>query len=415
MNMQEIDITDSWSEISLGDVLKYEQPYKYAVNDSQFNAKSGTPVLTAGKSFILGYTNETSGIYLDLPVIIFDDFTTDCKYVDFPFKVKSSAMKFLKEKNKNEVDLKFMFEILQSVKLKTTGGDHKRRWISEYSKIKVKIPKYKEQTRIAQILSTADKAIEQTEKLIAKYQRIKAGLMQDLLAKGIDEHGRIRSKATHRFVVKNGIEVPEEWEVVELKELGKVVTGSTPPVKDIENYGEEFFFITPADVVEKQYIDFTERNLTKKGFSLCRPIPANSICVVCIGSTIGKISMTKQLSTSNQQINSLIPYDFDIADFYYYSMKIHLETQLRKEAGLQAVPIVNKSSFSKMILPIPKEKEERRRIINYLNESQKIFETYRYNLNKLQSLKTALMQDLLSGRVRVKLPETEHEKEKQNA
>ena len=94
----------------LGDFLDYEQPTKYLVIDTEYNAHNQTPVLTAGKSFILGYTNEEFGIFKNLPVIIFDDFTTAIKFVDFPFKVKSSAMKMLKSKNVNvNVNLRFVF------------------------------------------------------------------------------------------------------------------------------------------------------------------------------------------------------------------------------------------------------------------------------------------------------------------
>ena len=81
--------TDDWEQRKLGEIFNYEQPTKYIVEDTNYNNKYKTPVLTAGKSFILGYTNELSGIYDNLPCIIFDDFTTESKFVDFPFKVKS--------------------------------------------------------------------------------------------------------------------------------------------------------------------------------------------------------------------------------------------------------------------------------------------------------------------------------------
>lgn len=262
-----------------------------------------------------------------------------------------------------------------------------------------------EQTQIALILSKADQGIEQTEKLIAKYQRIKTGLMQDLLTKGIDEKGNIRSEKTHRFKTENGLRVPAEWEVNELSAVGNIVTGSTPPVKDLHNYGEDYLFVTPADVTPNQFIVSSDRKLSKQGFSLCRKLPKNSICIVCIGSTIGKISMTNELCTTNQQINSIIPFQVELAEFYFYSLQIFLDLQLRREAGLQAVPIVNKSSFSKMIIPVPKEKDETLKILVHLNKIQSVFEKYQNNLHKLQSLKTGLMQDLLTGKVRVKIKE----------
>ena len=133
----------------------------------------------SGKSFILGYTNETNGVFKKYPVIIFDDFTTATKYVEFPFKVKSSAMKILKPKNDN-VSLRFIFEIMQQIDFPL--GDHKRHWIGEFQPLEIKVPKsLEEQNRIATILSDMDAEIETLEKKLAKYKQIKQGLMQVLL------------------------------------------------------------------------------------------------------------------------------------------------------------------------------------------------------------------------------------------
>ena len=102
-------LPNGWKEVKLGDVLDYEQPTKYIVKSTKYDDKFKTPVLTAGKSFLKGYTNETEGIREDLPVIIFDDFTTASQFVTFPFKVKSSAMKILTTKRK-DVNLKYMLQ-----------------------------------------------------------------------------------------------------------------------------------------------------------------------------------------------------------------------------------------------------------------------------------------------------------------
>ena len=100
--------------------------------------------MTAGKSFIIGYTDETEGIFNDLPVIIFDDFTTDSKYVDFPFKVKSSAMKILHVKE--GINIQYVCQFMSITRL--IGDTHKRYWISEYSKIVIPVPPREEQDRI---------------------------------------------------------------------------------------------------------------------------------------------------------------------------------------------------------------------------------------------------------------------------
>ena len=110
----------------IGDVLNYEQPQSYIVEDTEYLDK-GTPVLTANKAFVLGYTSETEGIYDKGDCIIFDDFTLDCKYVDFPFKVKSSAIKILTAENKEL--LRYTFEFLKYLDLST--DEHKRHYIAE--------------------------------------------------------------------------------------------------------------------------------------------------------------------------------------------------------------------------------------------------------------------------------------------
>ena len=110
----------------ISDVLSYEQPQPYIVENTEYTAE-GTPVLTANKAFVLGYTSETNGIYDKGDCIIFDDFTLDCKYVDFPYKIKSSAIKILTAKNK-EI-LRYTFEFLKYLDLST--DEHKRHYIAE--------------------------------------------------------------------------------------------------------------------------------------------------------------------------------------------------------------------------------------------------------------------------------------------
>ena len=138
------NVPPGWAVCTFEDILDYEQPQKYIVSSTEYSDAYKIPVLTAGKSFIIGKTNENFGICERLPVIIFDDFTTDSKYVDFPFKVKSSAMKILRVKgNINPVYISYLMSITRLV-----GETHKRYWISEYRKIKIMLPPIEEQNRI---------------------------------------------------------------------------------------------------------------------------------------------------------------------------------------------------------------------------------------------------------------------------
>ena len=170
----------SWKTVELGEIFNYIQPTAYLVKTTDYDDSYKTPVLTAGKTFILGYTNETEGVFTKVPVVIFDDFTTATKYVDFPFKVKSSAMKILTIKD--EFSIVFAYEAMQLIKF--TLGGHERHWISKYSCLTIDIPDIEEQTAIAEVLSAADREIDLLRQDIEQEKQKKKALMQ-LLLKGI--------------------------------------------------------------------------------------------------------------------------------------------------------------------------------------------------------------------------------------
>ncbi len=136
---------EDWIECTFEDLLDYEQPTKYIVKSTKYSDAHKTPVLTAGKSFIKGYTNETDGIFDILPTIIFDDFTTATQFVDFEFKVKSSAMKILVPTSKL-VNMKFVYNCIQVNQVR--NDTHKRYWISVYAKKKILLPSLAEQKAI---------------------------------------------------------------------------------------------------------------------------------------------------------------------------------------------------------------------------------------------------------------------------
>ena len=142
----------------LGEVADYEQPTAYLVKDTKYKEDYPTPVLTAGKTFILGYTNETKGIYeaSKHPTIIFDDFTTALRWVDFDFKAKSSAMKMITSKDENVCLLKYIYYWLCTVPSEVVVGDHKRQWISNYANKDFPLPPISEQQRIVEILDKFD-------------------------------------------------------------------------------------------------------------------------------------------------------------------------------------------------------------------------------------------------------------------
>ncbi len=157
--------------VKIGDLLEYEQPTKYLVDSTEYDDRHRTPVLTAGQSFILGYTNETAGIYKassQNPTIIFDDFTTNFHFVSFDFKVKSSAMKMLRPK-KDDVSFKYVYYSMLGIKY--TPAEHARQWISCYSNFEIPLPSLSEQQRIVDILDKFEGMVENVEKELLLRQK----------------------------------------------------------------------------------------------------------------------------------------------------------------------------------------------------------------------------------------------------
>lgn len=169
-----------YTEYELGELLPFEQPTAYIVKSTDYCDAYATPVLTAGKSFILGKTNETDGIFDQLPVIIFDDFTTATQFVNFKFKVKSSAMKIL-HINTDLVIPKYIFYRLQIIQF--DHSTHKRYWIQSYSKIKVLIPPLDEQfrivARIEKFFSELDKAVDTLKTTKEQLEVYRQAVMKD--------------------------------------------------------------------------------------------------------------------------------------------------------------------------------------------------------------------------------------------
>lgn len=206
----------NWTEYELGILLSYEQPTQYIVESTDYDDSYDTPVLTAGKSFILGYTNENYGIYKSLPVIIFDDFTTASQYVNFPFKVKSSAMKILTP-NKELVLPKFIYYRMQIIEF--DHSTHKRYWIQQYSKIRVSIPTIPEQERIVarieELFSELDNGVEtlrKTKQQLAVYrQAVLETAFRECASKENVQFGDILSKKPRNGYSPKGVDYQTKY------------------------------------------------------------------------------------------------------------------------------------------------------------------------------------------------------------
>jgi len=261
---------------------------------------------------------------------------------------------------------------------------------NELSELLIFLPSFSEQKKIAEILMIVDEAIEKTTEIIENEKEVKKGLMQTLLTRGI---GHKRYKRTEIG------EIPEEWEVGEISDFGEIMTGNTPATNLPQYYGDEYPFVSPSDLGNRRIIKRTEKYLSKEGFAVARAIPANSVLVVCIGSTIGKTGIAGTESATNQQINSVICKNSDYSFVYYYLTFI--TPKFKQLAGTQAVPILNKGNFSTVKVAIPPLLEQKR-IGGVLSSIDGAMEEESDHKEQLESLKKGLMQVLLAGKVRVR-------------
>lgn len=187
--------------------------------------------------------------------------------------------------------------------------------------------------------------------------------------------------------------IPRDWEVKSIRDFALVKTGNTPPTNDKTNYGDEFFFVSPADLGKGKYILETEKKLSEKGFSISRQFPNQSILFTCIGSTIGKSGIANKALTSNQQINAILPNELYNSDFVFYVLNI-LSPIIKSSASEQAVPLINKSQFESFQIPFP-TKSEQTAIATALSDADNYTSSLEKLIAKKRLLKQGAMQQLL--------------------
>lgn len=194
--------------------------------------------------------------------------------------------------------------------------------------------------------------------------------------------------------------IPEDWEVKRIGDFGKVITGNTPPTEDTDNYGDVYKFVSPADISGNKYIEATEKHLSEKGFSISRQMPKGTVLFTCIGSTIGKCAIANEALTSNQQINAIICDSKHSGEFLYYEL-CHRSNRIKQIAGEQAVPIINKSTFESYKVLCPPF-EEQKNIAEILSLWDTAIAKQTALIEKLTMRKRGLMQQLLTGKKRLK-------------
>jgi len=370
-----------WNDTKLDKCLDYLQPTKYLVQSTNYSEVYKTPVLTAGKTFILGYTNEKNGIFeKKLPVIIFDDFTTASKYVDFPFKAKSSAMKILLAKK--DFNIKFLYESIQIINYEP--GVHKRHWISVFSNLKLPVPKPLEQEEIASCLSSLDEVIAAHNQKLDAIKNHKKGLMQNLFPQEGDK------VPNYRFpeFVKDG-----NWVEKELNELGNLINGLTYSPNDVREKG---LLVLRSSNVQNGQIDLNDCVFVDpeiKGANLTKP----DDILVCVRNG------SKALIGKNAIIPIEIPFSTHGAFMTVFRAKYPkfvfqlfqtsaYDKQVKADLGA-TINSINGKNFLKYKFFEPKPKEQQK-IASCLSSLDSLISAQGEKIEQLKLHKKGLMQGL---------------------
>jgi type I restriction enzyme S subunit len=238
-----------------------------------------------------------------------------------------------------------------------------------------------EQEKIAEALSDIDSLISKLDQLIQKKKNIKQGAMQELLT------------GKRRLPGFTG-----EWKLEKVDDFGEIVTGGTPPTSNKSYWNGHIPWITPTDINKSKDIFNSERQITASGLSRLRKLPSNSVLVTCIAS-IGKNAILKRDGACNQQINAIIPNKQHSSDFIYYLMELNKEFLL-SNAGITATNIISKKDFTQLEFSVPDLKEQIE-IASVLAVTDTELEKVIDKKSKYQKLKQGMMQQLLTGKIRL--------------
>ena len=374
-----------WTEYALEDLLSYEQPTPYIVESTDYSDNYKIPVLTAGKSFIIGYTNETNGIYDKLPVIIFDDFTTSTQYVNFPFKVKSSAMKILTA-NTDLVLPKFIFYRMQIIEF--DHSTHKRYWIQQYSKIKVKIPSLPEQEKIVakieELFSELDNGVETLKKTKQQLAVYRQSVLKE--AFGFNSGNIIDTDLDHIISVLTDYHANGSYETLK----ANVTLLDTPDYAIMvrsTNY-ENNDFSNDVKYINKHSYDFLKKS----------QLFGNEVLMGKIGNA-GRVYFVKKLEKPMSLAMNMFAMrfieDIDSKYVYYYLLSPTAKRDIKKYVKGVGTPTIDKKSVRAIKIRYPQSKEMQQEIVQDIEAKLSVCDSIEKTVDTALQQAEAMRQSIL--------------------
>lgn len=408
---------NDWANAKLEDVLDYIQPTNYIVNSVEYSDEYKTPVLTAGKSFIIGYTNEESGIFDRLPTIIFDDFTTSIQFVNFKFKVKSSAMKILVPTS-NLVDIRYVFYLMKTLRVNT--DTHKRFWISIFSQLPIKIAPFPEQRVIAdqieEMFSDIDNAIENLNKAQEQLKIYRLAILKNAFAGKLTEMWRTKNKSEYidrsafPKAVVEGVddlpEIPREWIYTSLSNTGDLSRGKSKhrPRNDPKLFGGKYPFIQTGEIRSaKSMVRTYSDTYNDIGLAQSKLWPVGTLCITIAAN----IAETAFLGIEACFPDSVVGFSaFETVanpkfiDFFIQSAK----QKIQAYAPATAQKNINLTILENLIIPYC-HLEEQRQIVQEIESRFSVCDQIETTICESLIKATALRQSILKRAFEGKLTE----------
>lgn len=374
-----------FKEYTLNELLPYEQPGAYIVESTDYNDAYKTPVLTAGKTFILGYTNETEGIFDRLPVIIFDDFTTASQYVNFKFKVKSSAMKILNI-NTDLVIPKYIYYQMQVINI--DHSTHKRYWIQQYSKIKIKVPPIPEQqrivSRIEELFSSLDNAVETLNKTKEQLTVYRQAVLEEEFKE--EEKWEQCSLGSLMSMVRNGYgSKPDDCGAYRILTIGSVRAFNL----DINNYRLNNTPFNDDDLIAENDLLFTRYNGNADFVGCCARVP--QICE--------QYAYPDKLIKFRPKLNNI--YHSKYLEYFvsHGNARKYLRSKIKTTSGQNGIA---GSDIKKLVVFLPtleKQTEIVLRIEERISRCNTVEVTVNKALQEAEAMRQSILKEAFEGRL----------------
>lgn len=285
----------------------------------------------------------------------------------------------------------FMYDFLS---YQASGSTVKNLNIDKLKQIEIPLPPLQEQERIVGILDESFAKIDESIKILEQDLLNLDELMQSAMQKAFNPL---------KDNTKENYKLPQGWEWKSLGDIGEIITGTTPSKNNPNFYGNEYPLFKPSDLNGDMVIKYASDNLSKVGFDNARNLPKNTILIVCIGASIGKVGLSGVNGSCNQQINAIIPSSTFVSKYLFFvCLSNYFQEILKKNASQTTLPIINKTEFSKLKIPLP-PLQEQEQIVSYLDEFssnvKKLKQNYQTQIKNLQELKKSLLDKAFQGRL----------------